>query len=79
MLAMSYLKKSDGFRTEPFSRIKFTSKEILPEMANQASLIPEKHARVVLSDVETPTPIDGQVLVKVDVIGFNPIEAKNQK
>ena len=48
-------------------------------MANQASLIPEKHARVVLSDVETPTPIDGQVLVKVDVIGFNPIEAKNQK
>lgn len=48
-------------------------------MANQASLILEKHAPVVLTDVETPVPGNDEVLVKVEVIGFSPIESKNQK
>ncbi|PYH91811.1 putative alcohol dehydrogenase [Aspergillus ellipticus CBS 707.79] len=48
-------------------------------MANQAAWIKEKQARVVLDDAETPTPGEAQVLVKVEVIGFSPIESKVQK
>lgn len=47
-------------------------------MANQASWIREKHARVVLEETQIPTPGDGEVLVKVDVIAFSPIESKLQ-
>lgn len=48
-------------------------------MANQAALIKEKHAKVVLEDVEIPTPGEGEVLVKVAVIAFSPIEYKLQR
>lgn len=48
-------------------------------MANQAAWIKEKHAKVVLDDAETPTPGEGEVLVKVEVIAFSPIESKLQR
>lgn len=47
-------------------------------MAKQASWIREKHARVVLEEAQIPTPGDDEVLVKVEVIAFSPIESKLQ-
>ncbi|KAF2746175.1 putative alcohol dehydrogenase [Sporormia fimetaria CBS 119925] len=48
-------------------------------MSNQAAWIKEKHANVELGPADKYTPGDGELLVKVEVIGFNPIEAKIQK
>jgi len=48
-------------------------------MSHQAALIKEQHADLVVDKVSTPTPGPGELLVKVKVIGFSPLEAKIQK
>ncbi|PLB44954.1 GroES-like protein [Aspergillus steynii IBT 23096] len=48
-------------------------------MTNQAAWIKEKHGQLVVDEAETPVPGDGEILVKVDLIGFSPVEAKIQK
>jgi NADPH:quinone reductase-like Zn-dependent oxidoreductase len=48
-------------------------------MANQAAWINSKHAQLEVDTAEKYEPQAGQVLVKVEVIGFNPVEAKDQK
>ncbi|KAI9043178.1 zinc-binding alcohol dehydrogenase family protein [Aspergillus affinis] len=47
-------------------------------MSNQAAWIKEKHGRLVLDEAEIPIPGENEVLVKVDLIAFSPIESKIQ-
>ncbi|KAK4940570.1 hypothetical protein LTR10_019329 [Elasticomyces elasticus] len=48
-------------------------------MSHQAAWIKEQHANVVVDAAPNPTPGPGELLVKVKVIGFSPLEAKIQK
>jgi hypothetical protein len=48
-------------------------------MANQAAWIKQKQAQVIVDAADQYEPGAGELLVKVDVIGFSPIEAKTQK
>ncbi|KAI1628129.1 chaperonin 10-like protein [Exophiala viscosa] len=48
-------------------------------MSHQAAWIKEQHADLVVDKAPTPTPGPGELLVKVKVIGFSPLEAKIQK
>jgi NADPH:quinone reductase-like Zn-dependent oxidoreductase len=48
-------------------------------MTNQAAWIKSKHAQLEVDATEKYNPQAGEILVKVEVIGFNPIEAKQQK
>ncbi|KAJ5618261.1 hypothetical protein N7528_006904 [Penicillium herquei] len=48
-------------------------------MTHRAAFIKERHANLVVEDVDTPSPGDGEVLVKVEVIAFSPIEYKLQR
>ena len=48
-------------------------------MSHQAAWIKEQHADLVVEEASTPTPGPGELLVKVKVIGFSPLEAKIQK
>lgn len=48
-------------------------------MSNNAALIKEKHARLTVGPSEKPNPGAGELLVKVAVIAFSPIEAKVQR
>lgn len=48
-------------------------------MAHQAAWIKEEHADLVVDTAPTPTPGPGELLVKIKVIGFSPLEAKIQK
>ena len=54
------------------------SKNRIITMSNQAAWIKEKHGRLVLDEAETPFPGDNEVLVKVELIAFSPIESKIQ-
>lgn len=47
-------------------------------MPNQAAWIKEKYAKLVVDDADMPTPGAGELLVKVNVIGFSPVEWKMQ-
>ncbi|OJJ46856.1 hypothetical protein ASPZODRAFT_131748 [Penicilliopsis zonata CBS 506.65] len=46
---------------------------------NESAWIKEKHARLTVENAEKPVPGDGEVLVKVEVIAFSPIESKIQR
>jgi NADPH:quinone reductase-like Zn-dependent oxidoreductase len=48
-------------------------------MPHQAAIIKAATTPLVVESVETPSPGPGQILVKVDVVAFNPLEAKIQK
>ncbi|KAJ5732336.1 hypothetical protein N7493_003817 [Penicillium malachiteum] len=48
-------------------------------MTHQAAFIKERHANLVVEHVETPSPGDDEILVKVEVIAFSPIEYKLQR
>lgn len=48
-------------------------------MSNQASWIKEARADVILGPADVYTPGPGEILVKNECIGFNPIESKIQK
>jgi len=48
-------------------------------MTHQAAWIKEKHANLVVDEASTPSPGPGELLVKVKIIGFSPLEAKIQK
>lgn len=48
-------------------------------MSHQAAWIKEQHANLVVDEAPTPSPGPGELLVKVKVIGFSPLEAKIQK
>jgi hypothetical protein len=48
-------------------------------MANQAAWIKQKQAKLEVEATDQYKPGVGDLLVKVDVIGFSPIEAKTQK
>lgn len=48
-------------------------------MSHQAAWIKERYANLVVDEAPTPTPGPGELLVKVKVIGFSPLEAKIQK
>jgi NADPH:quinone reductase-like Zn-dependent oxidoreductase len=48
-------------------------------MANQAAWIKQKQAQLEVDDANKYEPGAGELLVKVDVIAFSPIESKTQK
>jgi NADPH:quinone reductase-like Zn-dependent oxidoreductase len=48
-------------------------------MPHQAAIIKAATTPLEVGSVETPTPGAGQILVKVEVVAFNPLEAKIQK
>jgi NADPH:quinone reductase-like Zn-dependent oxidoreductase len=48
-------------------------------MNHQAAWIKEKHGSLVVGLAETPSPGPEELLMKVMVIGFNPIESKIQQ
>lgn len=48
-------------------------------MSNHAAWIKEQYARLTVSPAEKPTPGAGELLVKIAIIAFSPIEAKVQK
>ena len=48
-------------------------------MNHQAASIKEQYANLVVEKAPTPAPGPGELLVKVKVIGFSPLEAKIQK
>lgn len=48
-------------------------------MNHQAAWIKEPNATLVVDEAPMPTPGSGEILVKVKVIGFSPLEAKIQK
>jgi len=48
-------------------------------MNHQAAWIKEPHAALVVDEAPMPTPGPGEMLVRVKVIGFSPLEAKIQK
>jgi NADPH:quinone reductase-like Zn-dependent oxidoreductase len=48
-------------------------------MANESSWIKEPKANVEIGSAQMYTPGFGDVLVKVESIGFNPVEPKIQK
>jgi NADPH:quinone reductase-like Zn-dependent oxidoreductase len=48
-------------------------------MANEAAWIKEPKANVEIGPAPMYTPSSGDVLVKVESIGFNPVDPKIQK
>jgi NADPH:quinone reductase-like Zn-dependent oxidoreductase len=48
-------------------------------MSHQAAWIKEPHASLAVDEAPTPTPGPGELLIKVKIIGFSPLEAKIQK
>lgn len=48
-------------------------------MSNQAAWIKEARSNVTLGPADVYTPGPGEILVKNEWIGFNPIESKIQK
>ncbi|KAJ9607195.1 hypothetical protein H2200_008267 [Cladophialophora chaetospira] len=48
-------------------------------MSHQAAWIKEQQATLVVDEAPTPTPGPGELLIKVKVIGFSPLEGKIQK
>ena len=47
--------------------------------ANKAAWLNEARANIAVADAEDYTPGPGEVVVRNEAIGFNPIEAKIQK
>ncbi len=48
-------------------------------MSQQAAWIKEQHASLVVDEAPIPTPGPGELLVKIKIIAFSPLEAKIQK
>ena len=48
-------------------------------MSHQAAVIKQQHANLTVEQSPIPTPGPGELLVKVKVIAFSPLEAKIQK
>jgi NADPH:quinone reductase-like Zn-dependent oxidoreductase len=48
-------------------------------MANQAAWIKQKQAELEVDAADKYEPGSGELLVKVEIIGFSPIEHKTQK
>jgi D-arabinose 1-dehydrogenase-like Zn-dependent alcohol dehydrogenase len=48
-------------------------------MANKAAWIKEQNAQLEVDAAEKYNPQENQILVKVEVIAFSPIEAKIQR
>lgn len=48
-------------------------------MSHQAAWIKKPHGDLVIEEFPIPTPGSGELLVKVSVIAFSPLEAKIQK
>jgi hypothetical protein len=61
--------------TTPF----FLRKQLRHIMANQAAWIKQKQAQLEVDAADKYNTGAGELLVKVDVIGFSPIESKTQK
>lgn len=47
-------------------------------MPNQAAVIPEERAQLVVTNVDKPQPGVRELLVKVAVVGLSPIDYKMQ-